>query len=83
MIKNNHQRSNSMVKISNNLFNDLFPNKNKIKPTKQLFGDKLQFKEIDTSYLNKISHFVNDDKLTDLFQKNNLLFSNFEKNLLI
>ena len=82
MIKNNHNKSNSMINISNSLLNDLFPNKNKIKPTKQLFGDKSEFKEIDTSYLDKIALFINDDKLTDLFQKNNLLFSNFEKNLI-
>jgi hypothetical protein len=80
MIKNNHRRASSMIKFSNNLFKDLFPNKNKIKQTKQLFGDKTQLKEIDTSYLNKISKYIKEDKLTDFLNKNNLFFNNFEKN---
>ena len=64
--------------LTNNYYKYTIPINTNVYQPKKLVNSSL----INTSYLNKISQFVNDDKLTDLFQKNNLLFSNFEKNLI-
>ena len=81
MNKKFHHRSNSIAKFSNNLFKDLFPNKTSRKTNEQLLGDQRLFNEIDLIYLKQISNYVNDEKLTDLFNNNNFLINNYEQDI--